>query len=43
MVKIDPKLYRPNVITTSKGEKLLYVCMRKAVYGLLLSSLLFDL
>ena len=43
MVKIDPKLYRPYVITTSKGTKLLYVKMQKAMYGLLRSALLFYL
>ena len=34
IVKVDPKLYRPNMITTSKWEKLLYVQMRKAMYRL---------
>ena len=43
MVMVDPKLYRPYVIVTSKGEKLLYVRMRKAMYGLLQSVLLFYL
>jgi hypothetical protein len=43
MVMVDPKLYRPYVIMTSKGEKLLYVRMKKAMYGLLRSALLFYL
>ncbi len=41
MVKVDPKLYRPFVITNSKGKSLLYVKMHKALYGLLRSALLF--
>ena len=41
MVQIDPKLYRKHVITSSKGESLLYVKLSKAIYGLLRSALLF--
>jgi hypothetical protein len=43
MVSIDPALYGPYVITTKKGEKLLYVKMMKAMYGLLRAALLFYL
>ena len=41
MVQIDPKLYRKYIITSSKGEPMLYVCLSKASYGLLQSALLF--
>ena len=43
MAKVEPKLYRPYIITTSKGESILYVKMQKAMYGLLRSALLFYL
>jgi hypothetical protein len=43
MVNIDPALYGPYVITTKKGEKLLYVRMLKVMYGLLCAALLFYL
>ena len=41
MVQIDPKLYQKYIITSSKGEPMLYVCLSKALYGLLQSALLF--
>eukprot|EP00804_Cyclotella_cryptica_P010749 CCRYP_005527-RA/>CCRYP_005527-RA protein AED:0.26 eAED:0.17 QI:0/0/0/1/1/1/3/0/840 len=43
MAKVEPKLYRPYIITTSRGESILYVKMQKAMYGLLRSALLFYL
>ena len=41
MVKIDPQMYRMHIITSSKGEPMLYVCLSKALYGLLQSALMF--
>ena len=41
MVQIDPQLYQKYIITSSKGEPMLYVCLSKALYGLLQSALLF--
>ena len=41
MVQIDPQLYRKYIITSSKGKPMLYVCLSKALYGLLQSALLF--
>ena len=41
MVQINPKLYRKHIITSSKGQPMLYVCLSKALYGLLQSVLLF--
>ena len=41
MVQIDPKMYRKHIITSSKGEPMLYVRLSKALYGLLQSALLF--
>jgi hypothetical protein len=43
MVTIDPVLYGPYMITTARGEKLLYVKMLKAMYGLMRAALLFYL
>jgi len=43
MVAINPALYAPYVIMTEKGEKLLYVKMLKAMYGLMRAALLFYL
>jgi hypothetical protein len=43
MVLVYPELYGPYVVETSQGEKLLYVHMCKAMYGLLCSALLFYL
>jgi len=37
MVLIDTELYGPYVIETKRGEKLLYVRMNKAMYGLMAS------
>ena len=39
LVMIDPALYRDFVTTDKNGEPLLYVCMNKALYGLLKSAL----
>ena len=41
MVQIDPQLYRKYVITSPKGQPMLYVKLNKALYGLLKSALLF--
>ena len=41
MVQIDPKIYRKHIITSSKGEPMLYVKLSKVLYGLLQSALLF--
>ena len=41
MVQIDPKLYRKYIITSSKGEPMLYVRLSKALFGLLQPALLF--
>jgi hypothetical protein len=43
MVMVDPKLYRTYVKVKSKGKKLLCVWMKKAMYGLMQSALLFCL
>ena len=43
MAKIDPELYGPYLTESKRGEKLLYVIMCKAMYGLLRSALLFYL
>ena len=42
MVQIDPQMYRKHIITSSKGEPMLYVRLSKALYGLLQSALLFK-
>ena len=41
MVKIDPQMYQKHIITSPKGEPMLYVRLSKALYGLLQSALLF--
>ena len=41
MVHIAPKIYRPYVNMDRKGTHILYVRLKKALYGLLRSSLLF--
>ena len=41
MGQIDPIMHRKHIITSSKGEKMLYVRLSKALYGLLQSALLF--
>ena len=43
MAAINPTLYAPYVITTARVEKLLYVKMLKAMYGLMRAALLFYL
>ena len=40
MVHIAPKIYRPYVRMDKKGTPILYVRLKKALYGLLRSSLL---
>jgi hypothetical protein len=41
MVKIAPKFYRKYVTTNAKGKSVLYVQLKKAVYGMMKSALLF--
>ena len=41
MVQIDPQIYWKHIITSSKGEPMLFVRLSKALYGLLQSVLLF--
>ena len=41
LVQVEPSLYRKYVITSTKGEPMLYVKLHKALYGLLRSALLF--
>jgi hypothetical protein len=43
MVASNPELYGPYVITTARGEKLLYMKMLKSMYGLMRTALLFYL
>jgi hypothetical protein len=40
MAKTDPKLYR-KYLTDEKGKKVLYVCLQKALYGMMKCALLF--
>jgi len=40
MAKTDPKLYR-KYLTDEKGKKVLYLCLQKALYGMMKSALLF--
>ena len=40
LVRIDPKLYRKHV-QTEKGKSVLYVELKKALYGTLKAALLF--
>ena len=42
MVQIDPQMSRKHIITSSKGEPMLYVRLSKVLYGLLQSALLFH-
>ena len=41
MVQINPNIYQKYIITSSKGEQMLYVRLSKALYGLMQSALLF--
>jgi len=41
MVKVAPQIYRKYLLANEKGEKILYVRMTKALYGMLKSALLF--
>ena len=43
MVQVDPEVYGPYIRKNAKGESELYVRMKKAMYGLLRSALLFYL
>ena len=38
MVQIDSKMYQKYVITSAKGEPMLYARLSKALYGLLQSA-----
>ena len=40
MVKVNPKIYRQYVIL-EKGKSVLYLCLQKALYGMMKSALLF--
>ncbi len=40
MVKMDPKIYQ-KYITIEKGRQVLYLCLQKALYGMMKSALLF--
>ncbi len=40
MAKTDPKLYRKYLVN-KKGKKVLYLCLQKALYGMIQSALLF--
>ena len=39
MVLVDPKLYRKHVRYSTTGEVIMYVCITKALYGMLQSAL----
>ena len=41
MVKVDPELYRTYIIMSPLGQPMLYFKLKKALYGLLRSALLF--
>jgi hypothetical protein len=41
MIQIAPQVYRKYVAVDKKGMKILYVKLKKALYGLMRSSLLF--
>ena len=41
MVRITPQIYRQCVTADKKGTQILYVCLYKALYSLLMSSLMF--
>ena len=41
IVRIDPSLYRKYVTYLAKGTPMLYVCLSKALYGMLKAALLF--
>ncbi len=41
MVKVEPKLYCKYTTTNAKGKPVLYVQLKKAVYGMMKSALLF--
>ena len=40
-MKVDPKLYTKYVTIDAKGQKVLYVQLSKALYGLLRAAILF--
>ena len=41
IVKLDPSLYRKHIWYTQKGKPMLYVQLKKALYGTLQAALLF--
>ena len=41
MAEVDPKLYRKYIILGKNGQPLLYVKLRKSIYGLLRAALIF--
>ena len=41
MLKIDPSMYRKYVTYSKNGVPMLYVCLYKALYGMLRAALLF--
>jgi len=41
IVKLDPSLYRKHIWYTQKGKTMLYVQLKKALYGTLQAALLF--
>lgn len=41
LVKIDPELYNPCMVTTKRGRKIIYAKAEKAIYGTLKAALLF--
>jgi hypothetical protein len=40
MVKLDPKIYQ-KYVTNEKGRQVLYLCLQKALYGMMKNALLF--
>jgi hypothetical protein len=41
MIQVAPEVYRKYVAADKKGNKILYVKLQKALYGLMRASLLF--
>ena len=41
LVRLNPELYRPYIWYTKKGVPMLYVHIKKALYGMLRAALLF--
>ena len=42
IVKLDPKLYRKYIWENEKGKPMLYIKLKKALYGTLQAALLFG-